>query len=159
MAELRRRLFPGRSVQVLNAAGHTAGQMIPGDVVVVGNYAPTIEQDAAGSVTRYKDMDALLASVQGAKGGAPAPSRGVEVPAPAPESRQPPAPVPAPPPHDAPKPTWDEPVKKPLPDLESMGRPALISLAAELFPKQRPWATMPATAIRSAMTELHQKRG
>ena len=60
---------PGVELRMGAAGAHTAGQVLHGDVVVVGDRLKgVVERDATGKVQRFEDMDALLASKRDARG-------------------------------------------------------------------------------------------
>ena len=109
--------------------GHTAGQKIPGDVVVVGDGARTAEQDAEGSCTRYPSMDAFRKAVAGK-----------------PEAQKPTPPKPEQPPPAAAKPEPDK--------FEGMDRVQLIRYGAEHFPRQRQWATLDSDKLKVELRRL-----
>jgi hypothetical protein len=162
-AEIRR-LLGGKSVVVCEARAHTAGQPITGDAIVIGKDASTAEEDCQGSLKRYASMDDFREKVAPAKPSSPAPK--LEEPLLG-QSAEPPPSVAASPTEETVQSPTEETVRPDdrsedtptsLPDLEKMDRGALIQLAAQLFPKQRRWATLPAVAIREAMVELDKKR-
>lgn len=133
-AELRQ-LFKaeGTTVRVCTAAGHTAGQRLYGDVVVIGTGAPTIEQDAVGEVKRYVSMATLRAGLDRRKD--PEPAAVVSEPASPDPARPPVAPVP------------DQ-------DPAGMTRQDMMKYAAEHWPGQRRWATLSNEELLAAIKEL-----
>jgi hypothetical protein len=132
-----RRLFPGRQVLVCDATSHTPGQLIPGDVVVVGDDARTAEQDCAGAFVRHPSVDALRQGLQNARAEVAVPAAAPTSGAGGGEAERPDATPPPPP-----------------PDFDKMDRTQLIQYAGQKHPGHGRWVTMGAPAIREKLREL-----
>lgn len=135
-ADEAREIFAGRSLAIGLASGHTPGQRLKGDVVVIGGGALTVEQDATGEVKRYVSMATARAG-QKASASAPEPA---EAPT-EPEDEESPPDEP-----DAPE--------EPPDATEGMSRVDMIQHAAARWPGQRRWANMGDEELRRVIREL-----
>lgn len=131
-AAARAVLGPDVSTQVVSTSGHTAGQTIPGDVILVGGGRKEIEQDTRGKFERYADMDAFIRAYR------KEPQAQVSQPKARGQEQEPP---PAPASHaDA--------------EWKYYDRRELIKYAAQRWPGARSWATLRDDAIRGAIREM-----
>lgn len=122
----------GRDVVLGNIAFHTPGQELKGEVIAIGDRAPTAEEDARGSFKRYETMDQFRAALEG---GLPPTAPGM-----------PPQPLVEPPPLPP-----DASMRS---EVELMDRIKMIQYGAAKYPGQRQWALMGTEKLRAALLEL-----
>ena len=133
------------------SAGHTPGQVLYGDVVVVGTMPATIEQDTSGKVYHVEDMAGLegldTTLVRRARAMARAEDAAEDEKAAAASAPEGPA-------EEAPAPVAALPSEDEPDELAGMSRVEMIQHAAARWPGQRRWATLSNDDLAAAIKDL-----
>jgi hypothetical protein len=128
------------------ASAHTPGQVLVGDVVVIGSEPATIREDATGQVRRFESMRTLrkLPTPESDEGAAFVTEDPVLA---APSAPDEPAAEAAP----EPEPEEAEPEAD---GLEGMSRQDMIQYGAKHWPGERRWANLSSQDLVAAIREL-----
>lgn len=152
-----------RFIVMGSVAGHTPGQRLSEDAVVVGNGVDLVRADVLGDVYQVDTMDDLWAlglEWAGRTGdlGGPAPTRAAE-PAQASEAAKPALTAEELDLLNTPliklaRATKDDPTPDESPDLDDLTRAQLMRYAAEHWPGARNWVRMSAPDLKDTIREL-----